>query len=107
MGDLMLSQEKTEAAGDVYQQGMTANPRHSGLMVRAAEVAQSLGRDALAVPIYDAVLTLEDNVVARNNLAMLSANRLPTEANLRKALSLMRPYAASERPALLDTLGWV
>ena len=106
-GDLHIAQKDTAAAWETFKAGMLARPRNPILMVRAGQVAETLGEYEQAVTLYETVLAIGNDVIARNNLAMLYADRLPTDDNLRKALSLMRPYASSDSPALLDTLGWV
>ena len=106
-GDLLITQKNTAAAWETFQAGMLARPRNPVLMVRAGQVAETLGDFEEAVSLYETTLSIGNDVIARNNLAMLYADRLRTDDNLRKALSLMRPYAGSDSPALLDTLGWV
>jgi|GEM_PF-1060990 len=106
-GDLHLSQKDIKAAWKTFQAGMLARPRNPVMMVRAGQVAETLGEYTQAVTLYETTLAIGNDVIARNNLAMLYADRMRTDDNLRKALSLMRPYASSDSPALLDTLGWV
>lgn len=58
--------------------------------------------------MYEQVLELDSElVVARNNLAVLLTEQDGSQAALNRAAELSRPFANSEAPPLLDTLGWV
>lgn len=107
LGDLHAGGGDLKTALTTYEQGLEHLPRDPALLVRAAQMHE-LQRDfEAAIRFYETALTVSDSVVAKNNLAMLYADHMASEGNLRKAVALLRPHAASNIPALLDTLGWV
>ncbi len=107
LGDLHASGGDTDTALATYRQGLENVPRDPGLLIRAAQMHEVNQDFDSAITFYETALTVSDSVVAKNNLAMLYADHLASEGNLRKAVALLRPHAAQNIPALLDTLGWV
>ena len=107
LGDLYLRQGEAAAAEAVYEKGLGAQARNVDLLVRMGHVSQQLQRYEKAARYYETALTLRPLAAVQNNLAMLYADHLQSEANFAKALSLMRTQATSRVPAFLDTLGWV
>ncbi len=96
------------AALATFKQGLAQAPDSIALLLRVAQAHESLGNPTKARPLYEeALATNEELVVARNNLAMLLAEHDGSRAALERASELMRPYANSKEPVLLDTLGWV
>ena len=107
LGQLKAAQHGMTEALDVYQQGLESNSRSIGLLLRAGEAQQMLGKYTEAASYYETAVALRPVAAAQNNLAMLYADHLRSDDNLNKALSMMRQHASSEVPAFQDTLGWV
>ncbi|MGB5325435.1 MAG: tetratricopeptide repeat protein [Pseudomonadales bacterium] len=57
---------------------------------------------------YKQLIDLDENALAaKNNLAMIYAENLPSAENLTRARALVADLQDSENPAYLDTVGWV
>ena len=96
-----------ESVVAVYEQGVAANPENILLKSELANRYQLRGDDDGAVALLEEAYALDENaVIVRNNLAALLI-RSPTEENLRRAQTMTQGFEASNRPALLDTLGWL
>ena len=58
--------------------------------------------------VYEDLIESSDNALpAKNNLAMIYAEKLVSDENLKKALTLIVDLQESDNPAFLDTVGWV
>jgi len=99
--------KKDEAAEQLYQQGLQAIPGDVGLQIALAGLYESQKNYSAAKERYERVLEKNSNqLVARNNLAVILSQSTMTPDNLAKALELARPFAQADNPLLLDTLGW-
>jgi len=92
----------------IFDQGLAQIPDNVALLLRKAQAYEALGNPAEARPLYEeAIAANSELVVARNNLAVILTDHDGSPAALQQASELMRPYANSKVPVLLDTLGWV
>ena len=108
LGDLLVQEGDMGAAKVEYLAGLEVEPENTSLLMRVAQASELAEDFDQAIELYEKVLELDDElVVARNNVAVLYADHRPSPDNLGRAISLMRGYASSTEPALLDTLGWV
>jgi len=106
LGTLKALNGDHSAARDFFSRGLSEAPDNLSLLVRKAQSTEALGNLTEAKALYEQALASNDElVVARNNLAVLLTNDGSPEA-LDRAVELMRGYATSTAPALLDTLGW-
>ena len=61
-----------------------------------------------AIEVYKGIVDLyPDNVIAVNNLASLLSDHRSDEASLKQARELADKLAVTDKPVLLDTVGWV
>lgn len=64
-----------------------------------------------ASKIYESIIEAAGDsqaaLAAKNNVAMIYADNIATEANLKRARALIADLQESENPAYLDTVGWV
>ena len=108
LGDLQFRQGQFDAAQTSYEKGLRLNPGNVNLMLRVAQMHEIKKDYQRAIDQYEQVLIADPNsVAARNNVAVLYSDRMPTAQNLLRAVTLMRDYANRDDPILLDTLGWV
>ena len=92
---------------EVLERGSTATKQSPELLLDLATRYQLAGRNADAERMYDQLMQAQpDNLIARNNLAMLLLADPPDAARTTRALEIAAPLADSRDPALLDTWGW-
>ncbi len=90
-----------------YRAGIAQAPEGDYLKVLLASYYESLKRPKLAASLYEEVLQEHpENTVARNNLAVLLLDKLPSPENLTSALALASAFKQSEQPFFMDTYGW-
>lgn len=108
LGALHISRGEWQQAGQTYTQGIVSNPDESRLKVLLASVYSQTGDYQKARGIYESLLAEHPSMQqAANNLAVILAEHMPNEENLRSALQLAESLRESRHPAFLDTLGWV
>jgi tetratricopeptide (TPR) repeat protein len=108
LAQLQTSQGNLELARDTLEKGIEETNRSAYLVLQWAQLLEQVGDTEAAVSAYEEVLTrFADATIAANNLAMLLATKVSSAAALDRALELARPFADSEVPELLDTIGWV
>jgi len=105
---LYRTQKQDKAAILIYQQGLQAIPSDIGLQISLASLYESQENYSAAKKLYEQVLEKNNNqLIARNNLAVILSESNPTAENLAKAVELAKPFAQAKNPLLLDTLGWI
>ena len=104
-----LSQKKPEAALQIVQEALAANPDSEELHILLASVQSERGQFDSAMDAYEATLRINPhNVLAANNLAVLLVDHKNDPASLQKAFGLSREFEkGAPHPLFLDTLGWV
>ena len=109
LGEVLFEQKRFEEAGSWFERGLEEQPRNTGLLIRRAQLAEVQGSIDQAIAGYEEAIAINNELmIPRNNVAVLYADYRRNERDkLERAAQLMRRYASSETPALLDTLGWV
>ena len=101
-------QGELDKAAAVYTKALDASPDEPRYVLSLAGIRERQQQYEEAITLYEGFLANNpDNVIATNNLAALLADHRSDEASLNKAKELASKLAASNQPALLDTLGWV
>ena len=87
---------------------MDSSPDEQRFFLGLAAIQERQQQFDAAIATYESLLVKKpENVIATNNLAALLADHRTDEASLNKAKELAVKLAATNQPALLDTLGWV
>ncbi len=108
LAKLYRAKKQDKAAVLIYQQGLQAIPSDIGLQISLASLYESQKNYSAAKKLYEQVLEKNNNqLIARNNLAVILSESNPTAENLAKAVELAKPFAQAKNPLLLDTLGWI
>lgn len=97
-----------QAALKVYDEALEKKPGNLTLLILKAGILEQTGKITDAVDLYEQVLEKAPAMqVAKNNLAMILVDQIPSEESLERALKLVKGFENSKVPVLLDTLGWV
>ena len=98
----------TPAAIDRFKTGLNQNPGNLNLKIRLASTHESVKQFAEAMVLYEEILRAHpDNAVAVNNLAALLVDQKTDQQSLDRARKLVDKLKTAQRPAVLDTVGWV
>ena len=101
------SQRNKDGVIAVLERGIAAT-QDQGLAFDMANFYYQVGDFQESSEIYVSMIDADENALAaKNNLAMLYAEFLNTPENIKKANALIADLQDSERPAFLDTVGWV
>lgn len=93
--------------GNALKRGIAAT-NDQGLAFELASFYYQIKDYDSSSNVYLSMLDVnEDNLAAKNNLAMLYAEFLNSPANIKTATALIADLQDSENPAYLDTVGWV
>lgn len=96
-----------EARIAVYKRGLKAVPGNIELNMLLATEYEQANRFDDAVVLYEEILKTNSKYEpAINNLAALLLDRRTDKASHARALTLAKELAATDNPAMLDTLGW-
>lgn len=106
---LSLSRKKPDAAIEVLQEGLKANPDSEELRMLLAAAHFGQGQIDLAMVAYETTLRLNPrNLLAANNLAVLLVDHKGDPSSLQRAFALSRDFEKeAPHPLFIDTLGWV
>jgi tetratricopeptide (TPR) repeat protein len=89
------------------QRGLKAVPGNQALTIFLGSIRERQGRFDDAISFYEVALAKNPaDTAMTNNLAALLLDRDKNKASLARALELAKPFATSNDPILLDTLGW-
>jgi tetratricopeptide (TPR) repeat protein len=103
-----LAQGDRAAGLAVLEDAIARVAEPNRVRAQIASTHEAAGEWDGAIRQYEAVLQSAPNdPAATNNLAMLLANHRGDPASVSRAAELVRPFATSPNPALLDTFGWV
>ncbi len=92
---------------DIYQRGVSANPKDPALNLFLATEYERSGQFETAIEAYENLLTDDaNNIIAINNLAALMLDYRADAESHARALELAKRFETSDQAALLDTLGW-
>jgi tetratricopeptide (TPR) repeat protein len=108
LAGIYLSQKNWKAAESIYLESIekVKTPLSSHILVAGLYVTQKRFVDA--EKHYQKAYQLSpQNMLVRNNLAVLLVNHFASEENIQKSLELVNEFAQSSEPVYLDTLGWV
>ncbi len=108
LAGLSAGQGDLAKAAEILQKGVVSSPDNPRYVLGYAQIREQQGRYDEAISTYEQFLEKSPgNVLAINNLAALLADHRDDEQSLKKAKELADKLAATDQPALLDTLGWV
>lgn len=97
----------SDGAQAVYLKGIAKSPGDSYLKILLAGYYEQQRLPELAAQVYKEILNDEpENLVARNNYAVLLLDKLYSAENSKRALELSLPLKSTEDAQLLDTYAW-
>lgn len=97
-----------DAAAVTLERGLEATRDALPLGMDLAALHERNGRHDAAIATYERLLASSpSNAVVANNLAMLLATYRSDAQSLERARELSAPFADSQVPAFLNTVGWV
>jgi tetratricopeptide (TPR) repeat protein len=106
--NLFRSENRVQDIEPVLKNGIEKAEETQALQLMLAEYYQGTENHEQAQASYEAVLASHpDNMVARNNLAVLLIDHFDNDSNLKRAAELALELAGTENPAFLDTAGWI
>lgn len=104
----LLAAGQTDAAVQAYVDGMKATHDAAGLGVGLAELYQHVAQPEKAIAVYERLHDANpSSEPVSNNLAMLLATYRHDQTSYARAYDLVRVFRDSEKPAFLNTYGWV
>jgi len=97
-----------DSAAKALDSGLEALPGDISLLVGLASLRERQKDYEAAIAVYEKILEQQpDNAVSINNLASLLSDHRTDADSLGKAAELAAKLEKTDRPALLDTAGWV
>lgn len=104
-----MAQKMPDAAVQVLENGLKANPESEELYMSLASAHSDAGHIDSAMAAYESVLGLNPrNVLAANNLAVLLVEHKGDPSSVHRAFALSRNFEKdAPHPLFIDTLGWV
>jgi tetratricopeptide (TPR) repeat protein len=103
-----LAANDVDGALAAYETGVTASQYDRNLVVELADLYEQRHRVNEAIRLYEETRLRQPNLqIAANNLAMLLVTYRQDRASLDRARDLTDGFVGSDKPALLDTYGWV
>jgi Flp pilus assembly protein TadD len=109
LADRLWSIGAYDDAAETLRAALEQKPDDVDLLMKLAVTREKAERFDEALETYDKVLALDPrNEIAANNFAAVVADhRNDDAAMMAKALERAQRFRTSDRPAFLDTLGWV
>lgn len=104
---VVQDQEGGEAAIDVIEAALAANPQNRDVRVDYAGRLEQVGRMDDAIAVYDALYAQgSDDLVVVNNLASLLTSERRDAQSIVRANAIARRLKGTNVPAFQDTFGW-
>lgn len=107
LAKLHAARKNLKGIESTFQRGVSATEDQSLSFDLANFYYQTQAFERARDIYLDMIEVNEDALSAKNNLAMLYAENLRSEENLKKATALIADLQDSDNPAYLDTVGWV
>lgn len=92
---------------EVYRNVLKKNEKAEKIRLDLAILLERAGHPEDAIKEYETLFENNRNPVIANNLATMLATHRSDEKSYKKALELTKIFAGADKPAFLDTLGWV
>lgn len=109
LGNVLVTAGRAEEGLAAYKDGLLRLPDSPRLLYSLASAQERAGEPLAAIATYEKILAKDPaSAVAANNYAALVADfAFEDEAALARAAELTQPFATSNDPFFLDTLGWL